>query len=534
MNSTVTHAHSGRRVAGVVAHRVERVVGGPARAKVVILLASVLGLESADLATVGAAGPQLEHAFHISFAGLGLLAAISTFVGAITTVPIGALTDRVRRVSLLTVAVSLWALAMIASAAAQTYGWLLISRIGLGAVTAAAGPAVAALTGDFFPAGERGKIYGYVLTGELLGAGVGFVISGTIAGAIGWRWAFAVLAVPALALAYAIWRWLPEPARGGQSQIAPGATHIVDAEEARDLDPPDDHDESEPGDELARRAIVKRRVAPVREHVLTSDPKSMRLWTAVRYVLSIKTTRWVIAASSIGYFFFAGLRTFAVVYVRGHLDVSQATATLILFCAGLGSLAGVLLAGRIADRLLRRGRVDARLLVGGILYIAAAILLVPALVISSLLIAAPLLVLSAAALAGPNPPIDAARLDVMPARLWGRAEGVRTLLRQTAQASAPLLFGVLADALGGHASGEHVTASGTQGLQYAFLIMLVPLAFNGVILLAARRAYPADVATAVASERAVAAQQREKKDVTAGSSSRPPRLRKKGPATDPA
>ncbi len=187
MSTTIPRPHPLRRAAGSASHRVEQIVGGPARARVVALLACVLALESADLATVGAAGPQLEHAFHISFSGLGLLAAISTFVGALTTIPIGALTDRVRRVGLLAVAVTLWALAMIASAAAQDYEWMLISRIALGAVTAAAGPAVAALTGDFFPASERGKIYGYILTGELLGAGIGFVISGSLAGAIGWR-----------------------------------------------------------------------------------------------------------------------------------------------------------------------------------------------------------------------------------------------------------------------------------------------------------------------------------------------------------
>jgi hypothetical protein len=69
-----------------------------------------------------------------------------------------------------------------------------------------------------------------------------------------------------------------------------------------------------------------------------------------------------------------------------------------------------------------------------------------------------------------------------------------------------LLFGLLADLSGGGAvsSQQHVTAANTRGLQYTFLIMLIPLALNGLILLGARRSYPADVAaTAVASERHV-------------------------------
>jgi uncharacterized oxidoreductase len=37
----------------------------------------------------------------------------------------------------------------------------------------------------------------------------------------------------------------------------------------------------------------------------------------------------------------------------------------------------------------------------------------------------------------------------MPSQLWGRAEGLRTVVRTTAEAGAPLLFGVMAGALGG-------------------------------------------------------------------------------------
>jgi MFS family permease len=233
----------------------------------------------------------------------------------------------------------------------------------------------------------------------------------------------------------------------------------------------------------------------------------MSLVRATRYVLSITTNRWLIVASALGYFFFAGMRTFALVFVRGHFSLGQPTATAVLFVAGLGSLAGVLLAGRVADRLVRRGKLDARVLVGAIAYLAAAGLLVPSLLVSEVVVAVPLLALAAAALSAPNPPLDAARLDIVPARLWGRAEGVRTLLRQTAQAGAPILFGVVADVLAGgggaFVSQQHVSAATTRGLQYAFLIMLVPLVLNGVSLLAARQRYPADVATAIASERSV-------------------------------
>ena len=55
----------------------------------------------------------------------------------------------------------------------------------------------------------------------------------------------------------------------------------------------------------------------------------------------------------------------------------------------------------------------------------------------------------AAFLAAANPPIQAARLDIMPAGLWGRAESTRTLIRSLIQALAPLVFGGLAAAVHG-------------------------------------------------------------------------------------
>ncbi len=113
---------------------------------------------------------------------------------------------------------------------------------------------------------------------------------------------------------------------------------------------------------------------------------------------------------------------------------------------------------------------------------------------------------AAAALAARNPPLDAARLDVMHSRLWGRAEAIRTVLRRAAVATAPLLFGLLADAVnsGRHsATGQHGFGAGASpnGLHYALLVLLVSLTGGGLLTFAATRTYPRDVATASASER---------------------------------
>ncbi len=182
--------------------------------KVVVVLAGVLALSSADVATVGASAIELRRHLHIDNTDIGLLVAVSSLVGAVASLPFGVLADKVRRTWTLAIAIAFWGVAMIWSATVDSFGNLLLARLVLGVVTAAAGPLIASLVGDYFLDGERGRIYSFILTGELIGAGAGFAVTGDIA-ALSWRVAFAVLAVPAFALAYLVFR-LPEPKRGGE------------------------------------------------------------------------------------------------------------------------------------------------------------------------------------------------------------------------------------------------------------------------------------------------------------------------------
>ncbi len=470
----------------------------------VVLLACVLALDTADMATIGAVAGELEHGLGISNAELGLLVSVPSLIGALATIPVGVLTDRVVRVRLLTGSVLVWSVAMGASGLAVSFVMLLITRVALGAVTATAGPTIASLIGDFIPARERGRIYGFILSGELIGAGFGFLVSGESAAALSWRAAFFILAVPSLVLAVALWRLLPEPARGGESRLQPGATQFATHSASRAR-----HQPTAPSrgpESLAQANVREQGVSPREELILAEDPTDMSLREAFRYTLRIPTNVILIGASALGYFYFAGVQTFGLVYFRRWYGVSHTTATLLLTLLAGGAVLGVLAGGRLADRLIRGGRINGRIIVGGWSYILATACFLPALLSRSLILSVPLLLIAAAALAARNPPLDAARLDVMHSRLWGRAEAVRTLLRRAAVATAPLLFGLLADALnsGRHtATGQHGFGSGASpnGLHYALLILLGTLTAGGLLTFRATRTYPRDVATASASER---------------------------------
>src|SRR5919206_657754 len=114
-----------RRVRGEVVKR----VGGPARARVIVLFGAVLALSGADAATIGAAAPQLEHALRIGNTEIGLLSSVALLVGAVFTIPVGLLVDRIPRIPMLSLSIVLWSVASLLSAFAGSYSGLLLTRL---------------------------------------------------------------------------------------------------------------------------------------------------------------------------------------------------------------------------------------------------------------------------------------------------------------------------------------------------------------------------------------------------------------------
>lgn len=466
-----------------LARKLVDALGGPARAGAIAMFASVLGLQTADISSIGSVAPELTPALHLSDTDIGLLAALPSIGAAFATLPVGMLADRIPRMPILRVGITLWAAGMIASAIVASFTQLALVRVALGLVTAVAGPPVASLIGDFFEPSERGRVYGVILTGELFGSGFGLLVSSNVASLLSWRVAFGLLGLLAGALAF-VSRRVKEPRRGGLDRFPALG----------------DGEESDP-----RRRVAKL----VREHgerpdsgtVLREDPRRIGFLAAVRYVLTVRTNVAFVIASSLGYFFIAGVETFGVMLIGHRFAVSSSLASLLLVLFSLGALVGTVGGGRLADRMLRSGRVTARPLLAGVCYTLGAALLALGLATSSLPLAIPLFIAATACVGAPNPALDAARLDVMPSMLWGRAEGVRTVLRTIAVAAAPLLFGALADLLGsGARSSKGGYSASTNGLTPTFLIMLAPMLLAGIVLLRVRHRYPRDVAAALASE----------------------------------
>jgi sugar phosphate permease len=308
-------------------------------------------------------------------------------------------------------------------------------------------------------------VYGLVLAGEGTCTAVGLLVAGEL-GALSWRLGFCWLAVVGFALAVAVATILHEPLRGGHSRLAHRAADMPSVEDPRAVD------------EDARRRSV---------------------WRDLRWVLSIRTNVVLIVGSSFGYFFSTGLSTFGVALLCGRFHIGQAEATVLIAVLGVGALIGVLSTGRIADRLTARGHISARIVVGGAAFLAAAVFILPTLLTGNLPLALVFAFLAGTALGGVNPPLNAARLDIVHSRLWGTAEAVRSALVSISTGLAPVAFGAVSTALGRNQRAPAPSAPGALG--HTFLIMLVTLIIAaGLLLCVARRTYPRDVATAMASE----------------------------------
>jgi predicted MFS family arabinose efflux permease len=398
-----------------------------------LIIVGVVGLAKADAATIGVLAPSLRSALHLSDAQLGLLAALSSATGALCALPAGGLVDRRHRRTVIAVAVALWSLALGLAGLAAGFAVLALGRVISGGFATVARPVSVSLAGDLYHPHRRGRALAALDTGQAVGTAVCFLLGALAVRFLSWRCLFWGLAAAGVLLALA----------------------------ARRLDDP-----------------------------VPSRPPGPPLVTVLTVLVRNRTNRVVLAADSIGNFFFAGVTSFSVLYITARYGLSNATVDLLAPIIAVGVVAGILAGGRLGDRLTSRADGGQRLAVAAGCQFVATAIFAAALLSESVVATGVLLLLGASVLGGAGPCRDAVRLDIVQPDIRGRAEAAKGLLTLGSSALGPIAFGFLATSLttGGR---SHAMA-----LRDTFLVMLLPLAAGAVVLLAARRPYAADAAAA--------------------------------------
>jgi putative MFS transporter len=165
--------------------------------------------------------------FKLDATGAGLIASatfVGMFIGAATA---GRLADRYGRRAVFTVTLVVFSIGSALSALAPTYEMLLAARVIAGLGLGGELPVVATLVSELSPRAQRGRMivllesfwaYGTILAG---------IVAITVVANYGWRWGFAVGALPALYVAY-LRRALPESPRFlAEKGRAPEADAVV-------------------------------------------------------------------------------------------------------------------------------------------------------------------------------------------------------------------------------------------------------------------------------------------------------------------
>ncbi len=143
--------------------------------------------------------------------GVGLPAAAGVITGfsvsyALLQLVIGPLGDRFGKFLVIRLATTMAALASLGCALAPGLDWLVFARVLAGGVGGAIMPVAFAWIGDEVPYAERQPVLARVMSGALLGVICGQLIGGIFVDTVGWRWAFAALALVFSVVAVTMWR----------------------------------------------------------------------------------------------------------------------------------------------------------------------------------------------------------------------------------------------------------------------------------------------------------------------------------------
>jgi branched-chain amino acid transport system ATP-binding protein len=180
-----------------------------------VVLALLYFFDEFDTAAFGVLAPNIEKSFHLTDQKFVGLVTINVSLVILFAIPVGYLSDRVRRTPLVVASGILAGVFSFATGIVGTVWLLTLVRFGNGLGLLANGPVHRSLLSDYYPPETRGPVFGDHINAMQVGAIIGPVIAGSTASVLGWRAAFMILIVPILITTAVAAVKLKEPVRGG-------------------------------------------------------------------------------------------------------------------------------------------------------------------------------------------------------------------------------------------------------------------------------------------------------------------------------
>jgi len=325
----------------------------------------------------------------------------------------------------------IWALTCFWSGAAQSYGMLLASRIGLGAGEAACYPITLALVANWFALRERGKATSYWWIGTMIGPMLVGLIVTTLILTVGWRGQFYVLGVLALIL--------PLPMVWFLVRDRPDQHPAVNAAEA----------------ELVQAGALENNEDAPGRILKTVDS----VWRNHRF--------WLMTiAISANAIFFWGWSGWLPTYLRSERHFAFSTSGYLTFVIYGFAVVTILVIGHVSDRVFRRAPF------AGLGWASAAVLLMAAALAPS---ATWSVVLMIGALCAQQVGISCAEMlmhSVVGTADMGKAQGVRAFITQMFGAFSPIMIGYILALSGGGFVGAFALLAGAVVISAGCMIAL--------------------------------------------------------------
>ena len=176
-----------------------------------------------DRQIIGILGKDIVAELHLTKTQFGLMGgtAFALFY-TVCGIPVAMLSDRWRRVWIISGACALWSLFTALCGTATSFVQLMIYRMGVGVGEAGGSPPSYSLISDYFPPSNRGVGLAIYSLGVPVGSMLGAFAGGRIAEAYGWRTAFYAVGIPGVLLALVLLLMVREPKRGGLDAVVDG------------------------------------------------------------------------------------------------------------------------------------------------------------------------------------------------------------------------------------------------------------------------------------------------------------------------